>query len=35
MEEFTVNNMEEFENMAESGDIRIAKALVNTILKNL
>jgi len=35
MEEFSVNNMEEFENMAENGDIRIAKALVNTILKNL
>lgn len=35
MEEFSVNNMEEFERMAESGDIRIAKALVYTIFKNL
>lgn len=35
MKEFSVNNMEEFEQMAESGDIRIAQALVDTILKNL
>ncbi len=35
MEEFSVNNSEEFENMVEKGDIRIAQALVETILKNL
>jgi hypothetical protein len=35
MEEFTVDNSEEFESMIEAGDIRIAKALVETILKNL
>lgn len=35
MKEFSVNNMEEFEQMAESGDIRIAQALIETILKNL
>lgn len=35
MEEFTVNNSDEFESMMEQGDIRISKALVGTILKNL
>lgn len=35
MEEFTVNNSEEFENLVENKDIRIAKALVETVLKNL
>jgi hypothetical protein len=35
MEEFSVNNSEEFEKMVEKGDIRIAKALVGTILSNL
>ena len=35
MESFDVNNSEEFESMVEQGDIRIAKALVETILKNL
>ena len=35
MEEFVVNNSEEFENMVENGDIKIAKALVETVLKNL
>lgn len=35
MESFDVNNSEEFESMIEKGDIRIAKALVETILKNL
>jgi hypothetical protein len=35
MEEFTVNNSEEFEDMVEQGDIRVAQALVETILKNL
>jgi hypothetical protein len=35
MEEFVVNNSEEFENMVEAGDINIAKALVETVLKNL
>jgi hypothetical protein len=35
MEEFTVNNSDEFEDMMEQGDIRISKALVETILKNL
>ena len=35
MESFDVNNSEEFESMIEQGDIRIAKALVETILKNL
>lgn len=34
MEEFTVNNSEEFEDMIE-GDIRVAQALVETILSNL
>jgi len=33
--EFEVNNPEEFELMVKSGDIRINKALVKTILKNL
>jgi hypothetical protein len=35
MESFSVNNSEEFESMIEHGDIRVAKALVGTILKNL
>jgi hypothetical protein len=35
MKEFSVNNMEEFESMTENGDIRIAQAIVETILKNL
>lgn len=35
MEEFTVNNSEEFEEMVEQGDIRVAQALVETVLKNL
>ena len=35
MESFDVNNSEEFESMVQQGDIRIAKALVETILKNL
>jgi hypothetical protein len=35
MKSFDVNNGEEFENMIEKGDIRIAQALVETILKNL
>jgi hypothetical protein len=35
MEEFVVNNSEEFESMVEAGDINIAKALVETVLKNL
>lgn len=35
MEEFVVNNSEEFESMVEAGDIKIAKALVETVLKNL
>lgn len=35
MEEFTVNNSEEFESMIEKGDIKIAQALVEPILKNL
>ena len=35
MKEFSVNNMEEFESMTEKGDIRIAQAIVETILKNL
>ena len=35
MKEFSVNNMEEFEGMTERGDIRIAQAVVETILKNL
>jgi hypothetical protein len=35
MKEFTVNNSEEFEDMVEQGDIRVAQALVETILKNL
>lgn len=35
MKEFTLNNSEEFENMIEKGDIRVAQALVETILKNL
>jgi hypothetical protein len=35
MEEFTVNNSDEFESMMEQGNIRISKALVGTILKNL
>lgn len=35
MKEFSVNNMEEFESMTERGDIRIAQAVVETILKNL
>jgi len=33
--EFEVDNPEEFEMMVEGGDIRISKALVKTILKNL
>jgi hypothetical protein len=35
MKEFTVNNSEEFEEMVEQGDIRVAQALVETVLKNL
>lgn len=35
MKEFTLNNSEEFESMIEKGDIQVAKALVETILKNL
>lgn len=35
MKEFTLNNSEEFENMIEKGDIRVAQALVETILANL
>jgi len=35
MKEFTLNNSEEFESMIEKGDIRVAQALVDTILKNL
>lgn len=35
MESFDVNNSEELESMIENGDIRVAKALVSTILKNL
>lgn len=35
MEEFTFNNSEEFEGIVESGDIRVAQALVETVLKNL
>lgn len=35
MESFNVNNSEEFESMIEQGDIRVAQALVETILKNL
>ena len=35
MKEFSVNNMEEFESMTEKGDIRIAQAIVETILNNL
>ena len=35
MEEFSVNNSEEFESMIEHGDIRVVKALVGTILKTL
>ena len=35
MEEFLVNNSEEFEEMVEQGDIRVAQALVETVLKNL
>lgn len=35
MESFDVNNSEEFESMIEQGDIRVAQALVETILKNL
>lgn len=33
--EFEVDNPEEFEMMIKEGDIRISKALVKTILKNL
>ncbi len=33
--EFRVDNPEEFENMITNGDIRINKALVKTVLKNL
>ena len=33
--EFEVDSPEEFEKMVENGDIRISKALVSTILKNL
>ena len=33
--EFEVDSPEEFEMMVENGDIRISKALVSTILKNL
>ena len=33
--EFEVDSPEEFEMMVERGDIRISKALVSTILKNL
>jgi hypothetical protein len=35
MEEFTLNTSEEFNQMIENGDIRVAKALVSTILKHL
>ena len=35
MKEFEVNNSEEFEGLIENGDIEIAQALVETILKNL
>lgn len=35
MVEFTANNSEEFEDLVEHGDIRIATALVEAILKNL
>ena len=35
MKEFTLHNSEEFESMIERGDIRVAQALVDTILKNL
>lgn len=35
MKEFTLHNSEEFENMIEKGDIRVAQALVETILANL
>ena len=35
MESFDVNNSEELESMIENGDIRVTKALVSTILKNL
>ncbi len=35
MEEFTVNNSEEFESMIEQGDLKIAQALVETVLANL
>jgi hypothetical protein len=35
MEEFTINNSEEFNQMIEHKDIRISKALVSAILRNL
>jgi hypothetical protein len=35
MKEFEVSNGEEFDNMIESGNLEISKALVETILKNL
>ncbi len=34
-EEFEVGNSEEFERMISNGDIRINRALVRTVLKNL
>tara|TARA_R110002020_G_scaffold338232_3_gene553643 strand:- start:37 stop:345 length:309 start_codon:yes stop_codon:yes gene_type:complete len=34
-EEFEVESPEEFEDMVKNGDLRIRKALVKTILKNL
>jgi cytidylate kinase len=34
-EEFEVDNSEEFERMISNGDIRINRALVRTVLKNL
>lgn len=35
IEQFEVETPEEFEKMMENGDLRIRKALVRTILKNL
>ena len=35
VEEFEVENPEEFEMMIQNGDLRIRKALVKTVLKNL
>ena len=34
-EEFEVESPEEFEDMVKNGDLRIRKALVKTVLKNL